>query len=123
MGATFLRNNLNKRSVTLNLKDPEGVRLCLELAKTADIVCENFKAGTADRLGIGYDAVKAINPAIYLSVSGFGNDPGRRTSTGLPMQRWSRACRASMNTSGCRSGHRSSIRLGRSAISVPLCSA
>lgn len=76
VGATFLRNNLNKRSVTLNLKDPEGVRLCLELAKTADIVCENFKAGTADRLGIGYDAVKAVNPAaIYLSVSGFGNDP------------------------------------------------
>ena len=62
VGATFLRNNLNKRSVTLNLKDPEGVRLCLELAKTADIVCENFKAGTADRLGIGYDAVKAVNP-------------------------------------------------------------
>ena len=52
------------------------MRLCLELAKTADIVCENFKAGTADRLGIGYDAVKAVNPAaIYLSVSGFGNDP------------------------------------------------
>ena len=76
VGATFLRNNLNKRSVTLNLKDPDGVRLCLELAKTADIVCENFKAGTADRLGIGYDAVKAVNPAaIYLSVSGFGNDP------------------------------------------------
>lgn len=75
VGATFLRNNLNKRSVTLNLKDPDGVRLCLELAATADIVCENFKAGTADRLGIGYDAVKAINPAaIYLSVSGFGND-------------------------------------------------
>ena len=38
------------------------MRLCLELAKTADIVCENFKAGTADRLGIGYDAVKAVNP-------------------------------------------------------------
>ena len=76
VGATFLRNNLNKRSVTLNLKDPEGVRLCLELSRSADIVCENFKAGTADRLGVGYEAVRAINPsAVYLSVSGFGNDP------------------------------------------------
>lgn len=76
VGATFLRNNLNKRSVAVNLKDPAGVDLVLDLAPRFDIVCENFKARTADRLGIGYDAVRAVHPGVvYLSVSGFGNDP------------------------------------------------
>ena len=76
VGATFLRNNLNKRSVALDLKAAEGVELFLALAPKFDIVCENFKAGTADRLGIGYDAVAAVHPeVVYLSVSGFGNDP------------------------------------------------
>ena len=76
VGATFLRSNLGKRSVTLNLKDPRGVALFLRLAERFDVVCENFKAGTADRLGIGYEAVSAANPAVvYLSVSGFGSDP------------------------------------------------
>lgn len=75
VGATFLRNNLNKRSVGIDLKSPEGVDLVLKLAGKFDIVCENFKAGTADRLGLGYDAVRARHPSvIYLSVSGFGND-------------------------------------------------
>jgi len=75
VGATFLRNNLNKRSVAVNLKDPDGVALVLDLAPKFDIVCENFKAGTADRLGIGYEAVRAVHPGVvYLSVSGFGND-------------------------------------------------
>jgi crotonobetainyl-CoA:carnitine CoA-transferase CaiB-like acyl-CoA transferase len=76
VGATFLRNNFNKRSVALDLKAPEGIELFLALAPKFDIVCENFKAGTADRLGIGYDAVAVVHPeVVYLSVSGFGNDP------------------------------------------------
>lgn len=76
VGATFLRNNLGKRSIAVNLKDPAGVQLVLDLARGFDIVCENFKAGTADRLGIGYNAVRAVHPSVvYLSVSGFGNDP------------------------------------------------
>jgi crotonobetainyl-CoA:carnitine CoA-transferase CaiB-like acyl-CoA transferase len=76
VGATFLRNNFNKRSVTLDLKSAEGVDLLLRLAPRFDVVCENFKAGGADRLGIGYDAVRAVHPGVvYLSVSGFGNDP------------------------------------------------
>ncbi|MEM7141961.1 MAG: CaiB/BaiF CoA-transferase family protein [Actinomycetota bacterium] len=76
VGATFLRNNFNKRSVAIDLKAPEGVETFLDLAERFDIVCENFKAGTADRLGIGYDAVAARHPGVvYLSVSGFGNDP------------------------------------------------
>ncbi len=76
VGATFLRNNLNKRSVAIDLKSPEGVELFLRLASKFDVVCENFKAGTADRLGIGYDEVTRHHPeVVYLSVSGFGNDP------------------------------------------------
>jgi crotonobetainyl-CoA:carnitine CoA-transferase CaiB-like acyl-CoA transferase len=76
VGATFLRNNFNKRSVAIDLKAPAGVELFLDLAERCDVVCENFKAGTADRLGIGYEAVSARHPGVvYLSVSGFGNDP------------------------------------------------
>jgi formyl-CoA transferase len=74
VGATFLRNNLSKRSVGLDLKAPEGRQLFLDLVPRFDVVCENFKAGTMDRLGLGYDDVRAVHPAVvYLSVSGFGN--------------------------------------------------
>ena len=76
VGATFLRNNFGKRSVAIDLKSPDGVELFLRLAPKFDIVCENFKAGTANRLGIGYDDVSKHHPeVVYLSVSGFGNDP------------------------------------------------
>ncbi|MFE5331728.1 CaiB/BaiF CoA transferase family protein [Embleya sp. NPDC056575] len=74
VGVTFLRNNLGKRSVTVDLKHPEGREIVLRLAEKADIVCENFKPGTAGRLGLGFEDIAAVNPrAIYLSVSGFGN--------------------------------------------------
>ena len=74
VGATFLRNNLNKRSVGIDLKHPRGRELFIELAAKFDIVGENFKAGTMDRLGLGYDALSAIYPGlIFVSVSGFGN--------------------------------------------------
>jgi len=76
VGATFLRNNLNKRSLAIDLKQPEGVELVLRLATGFDVFGENFRAGTADRLGIGYEAVRAAHPSVvYLSVSGFGQDP------------------------------------------------
>ena len=76
VGATFLRNNLNKQSLTLNLKVPRGVEIFLRLAPRFDVVCENFKAGGADALGIGYQAIRAVHPgAVYLSVSGFGSGP------------------------------------------------
>jgi formyl-CoA transferase len=73
-GATFLRNNLDKRSVALDLRSPAGRDLFLRLAPKFDVVAENFKAGAMDRLGLGYDAVAAAHPSvIYVSVSGFGN--------------------------------------------------
>jgi formyl-CoA transferase len=77
VGATFLRNNLNKRSVGIDLKTEEGKALFIRLAANFDIVGENFKAGTMDRLGLGYDALSQIYPKlIYVSVSGFGNTGG-----------------------------------------------
>jgi crotonobetainyl-CoA:carnitine CoA-transferase CaiB-like acyl-CoA transferase len=75
-GSTFLRNNLAKTSVGIDLKHRAGRELFLRLAATVDVVAENFRPGTADGLGIGYDAVRATNPSvIYVSVSGFGNRP------------------------------------------------
>jgi crotonobetainyl-CoA:carnitine CoA-transferase CaiB-like acyl-CoA transferase len=71
--APFMTYNRNKRSVTLDLKHPEGRRIALRLAERADVVVENFKPGTAARLGVGYEDVRAVNPrAIYCSISGFG---------------------------------------------------
>lgn len=74
VGATFLRNNLDKRSVTLDLKRERGRELFLDLAGKFDVVAENFKAGTMQRMGLGYEEVSARWPrVVYLSVSGFGN--------------------------------------------------
>jgi crotonobetainyl-CoA:carnitine CoA-transferase CaiB-like acyl-CoA transferase len=74
VGATFLRNNLSKKSVGLDLKAPAGRQLFLDLVPQFDVVAENFKAGTMDRLGLGYEDVRAVHPdVIYVSVSGFGN--------------------------------------------------
>ena len=74
VGATFLRNNLSKRSVGIDLKADAGKQLFLDLVPHFDVVAENFKAGTMDRLGLGYEDVRAVHPGvIYVSVSGFGN--------------------------------------------------
>ena len=63
----------NKRSLTLNLKDADGLALFMRLAQEADVIVENFKAEVKHRLGIDYEAVQAVNPAIiYASISGFG---------------------------------------------------
>ena len=60
--------------MTLNLKEPEGKELFKELVKKADIVLENYRPGTMEKLGLGYDVLKEINPGIiYGSVSGFGH--------------------------------------------------
>ncbi len=74
VGATFLRNNLGKRSVCVDLKNPRGRELVLELAPRFDVIAENSKAGAMARLGLGYPDIGAVHPAgIYVSVSGFGN--------------------------------------------------
>ena len=71
--AYFLSINRNKRSLTLNLKDPAGREVFMRLTRNADVVVENFTPGVVNRLGIDYEAVKAENPRIvYSSISGFG---------------------------------------------------
>ena len=69
----FAHLNRNKESLVLDLKTPEGKDICLELLKKADVVVENFRPGTAERLGIGYDMLRGLNPKlIYCSISAFG---------------------------------------------------
>ena len=69
----FHQFNANKKSITLNLKSPRGLELVKELLKKADITIENMAPGTIERLGLGYDAVKQLNPGIiYCQVKGFG---------------------------------------------------
>jgi formyl-CoA transferase len=73
-GSTFIRNNLGKSSAAIDLKSDAGRELFLRLAATADVVAENFRPGVADKLGIGYEQVRAVHPGvIYVSISGFGN--------------------------------------------------
>ena len=70
---SFLTMNLNKQSLTLNLKSPEADTIVKALVATADVVVENFKAGTMDKMGFGFEALRAIKPdLIYCSISGYG---------------------------------------------------
>lgn len=74
LGASFLAQNANKKSVCLNLKDPKARAAFLKIVATADVVVENFRPGVMDRLGLGWAGLKAVNPGIvYCAISGFGN--------------------------------------------------
>ena len=71
--AYFLSINRNKRSLTLNFKNPEAIKIFLQLAKDADVIVENFTPGVMARFGLDYETVKGVNPKIvYCSISGFG---------------------------------------------------
>ena len=73
--AAFNALQRNKRSLALNLKEPEAQQIFHKLAETADVVVEGFRPGVMDRLGAGYEKVRSINPrAVYCSVSGYGQD-------------------------------------------------
>jgi len=73
MGTSFLAQNANKKSVTLNLKAPEGKELFRRLVAGADVVVENFRPDVMPRLGLGYPELAAINPRlVYCGISGFG---------------------------------------------------
>ncbi len=69
----FAHLHRNKQSILLDLKSPEGKRICLDLARKADVFVENFRPGVADRLGIGYETLRELNSRlIYCSISAFG---------------------------------------------------
>lgn len=73
--AYYLSANRNKKSVTLNFKDERARDILRELARQSDIVVENFKVGALDQMGIGYDALSAVNPQlIWCSITGYGQD-------------------------------------------------
>ncbi|MCK5445132.1 MAG: CoA transferase, partial [Rhodospirillaceae bacterium] len=74
-GSDFQNLHRNKRSLSLNLKDPEGHEIFMKLARTADVIVENFRPGVKHRLGIDYETLSADNPGlIFASISGFGQD-------------------------------------------------
>lgn len=73
MSASFVNNNRNKRSITLNLKDPRGIEALKKLVVGADVFIQNFRPGVVERMGLGEEAIRAIVPdIIYVSISGFG---------------------------------------------------
>jgi crotonobetainyl-CoA:carnitine CoA-transferase CaiB-like acyl-CoA transferase len=81
--AYFLAVNRNKKSLTLDLKVPEALEIVLRLVDRADVVIENFRPGTMDRLELGYDALRARNPRlVYCSISGYGQSGPLRERPG-----------------------------------------
>jgi crotonobetainyl-CoA:carnitine CoA-transferase CaiB-like acyl-CoA transferase len=81
--AAFLVINRNKRDMTLDLKAPEGVEVLKRMIAAADVLIENFRTGTMESFGLGYDTLSAINPRlVYCSVSAFGRTGPRKDSAG-----------------------------------------
>jgi crotonobetainyl-CoA:carnitine CoA-transferase CaiB-like acyl-CoA transferase len=75
INVSFLSLNRNKRSLAVDLKDPEGKAVLLDLVKTADVFLQNYRPGVAKRLGVDYETLSKINPRlIYVSISGYGED-------------------------------------------------
>lgn len=73
LSAAFLNNNRNKRSICLDLKQPEGIAALKRLAATCDALVQNFRPGVVERMGIGEEAIREVRPDIvYVSISGFG---------------------------------------------------
>ena len=84
--AYFLAVNRNKKSLALDLKHPRSHEVVRALVATADVFVENFRPGTADRLGIGYEALSAINPRlVYAAISGFGRTGPERDRPGYDL--------------------------------------
>ena len=91
--------NANKRSMTANLKSPEGLELIRDLIRKADVMIENFAPGAIERLGLSYDAVKAINPSIiYAQVKGFG--AGSPFEKNLAFDMIAQACGGTFSVTG-----------------------
>jgi len=84
VSAYFISINRNKKSFTLNLKHPRGLDIFKSLVKKADVVLENFRPGTMEELGIGYEVLKGMNPGlIYCDITGYGTDGPYRDKPGV----------------------------------------
>jgi len=95
----FLQYNANKKSITVNLKSPQGLQLVKDLVAKADVFIENFAPGAIQRLGLGPDVVRAINPAIiYAQVKGFAE--GSEFENNLAFDMVAQACGGAMSTTG-----------------------
>jgi crotonobetainyl-CoA:carnitine CoA-transferase CaiB-like acyl-CoA transferase len=95
----FLQYNANKKSVTVDLKSPRGLALVKDLARKADVFIENFAPGAVERLGLGADVVRALNPAIiYAQVKGFGT--GSPFEKNLAFDMIAQACGGTMSITG-----------------------
>lgn len=80
----FVGTNRNKRSIVLDLKTTEGLALCHKLVQRADVVIQNFRPGVAERLGLGYEALLALNPRlVYASFTGYGEDGPNASNPGF----------------------------------------
>jgi alpha-methylacyl-CoA racemase len=81
--AYHLALNRGKRSLTLNLSTPEGAQILRDLARDADVLVESFRPGVMDRLGVGYRALREVNPGlVYVAISGYGATGGRTREAG-----------------------------------------
>jgi crotonobetainyl-CoA:carnitine CoA-transferase CaiB-like acyl-CoA transferase len=84
--AYFVGLNSGKKSLSIDLKDPQGLKICRGLAGEADIVIENFRPGTMNRLGLDYASLSALNPRlIYVSISGYGQSGPRRLEPAMDL--------------------------------------
>jgi crotonobetainyl-CoA:carnitine CoA-transferase CaiB-like acyl-CoA transferase len=82
----FMGLNRGKHGISIDLKQPEGIELCLRLLESMDVLIENFRPGTMERLGLGYAAVQARNPRlIYCSISGYGQDGPARDEAAMDL--------------------------------------
>ncbi|PIC87108.1 formyl-CoA transferase [Sporosarcina sp. P20a] len=82
----FLATNRNKRSITIDLKSPEGKEIIYKLVEEADVLLENFRTGALDQLGFGYEEIKKINPRlVYCSISGFGRTGPEKSKAGYDL--------------------------------------
>ncbi len=73
LAATFLMFNAGKKSITLDLKKPEAIEIVKALARSSDVLVENFRAGVVDRLGLGWSVMREVNPRlVFCSISGYG---------------------------------------------------
>ncbi len=111
----FLGLNAGKRSLAIDLKNPAGLALCLDLATHADILIENMRPGTMTRLGLGYEAVRARNPRlIYCAISGYGQTGPARDDPAMDLI--VQASSGLISTTGVEGGER--VRSGHSVADI-----